>query len=60
MLQSLRVLRAIHHKLEPEMSKNSTFCANEVKASEAQGEAGQMTKSRLQRTALRNASTSAM
>ena len=51
MLQIMRVLRAIQHNLEPERSTNSTFCGNEVKASERQGKAGQMTKGRLQTTA---------
>jgi hypothetical protein len=48
----MRVLRAIEHNLGPERSKNSTFCGNEVKASERQGAAGQMTKRRLQTTAV--------
>ena len=51
MLQIMCVLRANSHKLDPERSKNSRICANEVKGSERQGEAGQMTICRLQRTA---------
>ena len=47
----MRVLRANSHKSEPKRSKNSTICANEVKGFERKGEAGQMTRSRLQRTA---------
>jgi hypothetical protein len=39
-------------QFEPERSKNSTFCGNEVKASERQGAARQMTKRRLQTTAV--------
>jgi hypothetical protein len=39
------------------MSKSCTICANEVKASEAQGEAGQVTKSRLQMTVAKSESS---
>jgi hypothetical protein len=47
----MRVLPANSHKFDGKKSKNSTICANEVKGSERQGAAGQMTSSRLQRTA---------
>ena len=55
----MRVLLANEHSLCAERSKNSTICANEVKASEQEGQAGQVTKSRLQRTALANSWTRA-
>jgi hypothetical protein len=44
MLQMVRVLRPIQHRLKPEMSKNSTICANEVKGSEQRGEPGRMAR----------------
>jgi len=48
----MRVLRANLHQLGPKRSKNSTICANEVKASGQEGRAGQVTKSRLHGTAV--------
>jgi hypothetical protein len=54
MLQMMRVLHANRHKSKPERSKNGTICENEVKASGPLGEAGQVTRSRLQGTAVEN------